>query len=332
MRKLKVGMVGAGICANNFHLPALQKLSDYYEPVALAGADPKKNTPYAEKLGVTKVYTNYKDLIADPEVEVLIASYPYALNEELITTAKQAKKPILVEKPIAENLEKAARIAAMDDGSLVMGVAENWLYWNVIDKIREVIDSGAIGQPLMVQLYSYYNIDLDNMYLRGDAWRRTATGGMILDRTIHIVALARAIFGPVKRATGTECGIRDELGHTDTMTTLLEYESGVKGTIVNCASAPGIDVPYNMVILGKKGTIAVTDLLQCVTVSTEASTEIHAVNNGDGGYFAEFLDFYNAVVNGTKFRSDLLSAYNDLFAVMTALETPGEWKTFGQKG
>jgi Predicted dehydrogenases and related proteins len=332
MRKLRVGMVGSGICANNFHAPALKKLSDYYEPVALADANLEKSTPYAKMLGVSKVYADYKDLLADPEVEAVIASYPYALNEELIAAAKQAKKPILVEKPIAESMEKAVRIAAMDDGSLVMGVAENWLYWNVIDKIHEVIDSGAIGQPLMVQMYSYYNIDLDNMYLRGNAWRRTATGGMILDRTIHMVALVRAVFGSVKRATGMECGIRDELGHTDTMTTLLEYESGVKGTIINCASAPGIDVPYNMVILGKKGTISVTDLLQCVTVNTEAGAEVHTVDNGDGGYSAEFLDFYNAVVNGTKFRSDLHSACNDLFAVMTALENPGEWKTFNQKG
>lgn len=326
MRRLKIGLLGAGICANNFHLPALQRLPDRFELVAVAGANPEQNGAYAAKAGIARQYTDYRGLMADPEVEAVISSYPYYLNEQVISAAKAAGKHILVEKPVAESIEKGLRTAAMDDGSVVMGVAENWLYWDVIDLLKQELDSGAIGKPVMAQQYSYYHMDLENQYLRGNAWRRTAVGGMILDRTIHAAALMRGVFGPVARATGFPGGLREELGPVDSMTTLLEYESGIKGAIITSASAPGVQLPFSLAILGSKGTITVSDFMTRVVVTNQAGIRVLTADNGDGGYYKEFLDFYSAVTTGTKFRSTLLDGCNDLFAVLTALETPGVWK------
>lgn len=326
MKKVKIGLLGAGICANNFHLPALKRLSDRFVPVAMAGGNPEQNAAYAEKAGISRQYLDYHELIEDSEVEAVISSYPYYLNEELIRAAKRAGKHILVEKPIAESIEKGLRTASLDDGSVVMGVAENWLYWDVIDLIKQELSIGAIGEPVMVQQYSYYDMDLDNQYLRGNAWRRTATGGMILDRTIHAVALMRSIFGPVGRAAGFSGGLRDELGPVDSMTTLLEYKNGIKGSVITSASAPGVTLPFSLAILGKQGTITVSDFMTRVTVTNREGTRVLTADNGDGGYYREFLDFYNAITTGDPFRSSLGDACNDLFAVLTALETPGVWK------
>jgi len=325
VRKIKLGLLGAGICANTFHLPALQRLSDCFELVAMAGANPDQNAAYAAKAGIDTVYTDYHDLIANPEVEAVISCYPYYLNEELIASAVAAGKHILVEKPIAEGIVKAARTAELDRGDVVVGIAENWLYWQTIPMILEEIASGAIGEVLMAQQYSYYNIDLEDQYMRGKAWRRTARGGMILDRSIHAIAMMRALFGPVKRATGLTTGVRDELGEMDTMTTLLEYEGGVKGSIITCASAPGVKVPFSLAIIGKKGTITVADFMTRITITNEEGSRERIADNGDGGYYLEFMDFYNAIVEGTKFRSDLAGASNDLFAAMAAFEAPGRW-------
>lgn len=325
---VKLGILGAGICANNFHLPALKTLGDYYELVAMASGSIEQNKSYCEKTGISRSYTDYKDLINDPNVEAVIASYPYALNEELLRAAKAAGKHILVEKPIAENIEKGMRCAALDDGTIVMGVAENWLWWDVINVINEQLANGSIGNVHHMQLFSYYNMDLDSEYLRDNAWRRTATGGMILDRTIHTAALARAIFGPVARASGLNCGIREELGKTDTVSTLLVYESGLIGGILNSASAPGVGVEHNMIILGTKGTISVQDRFQKVVVTNHKGTQTFIADNGDGGYRSEFLDFHKAITEQVAFKSDLKSACNDLFTVLTALEYPGEWKDY----
>ena len=327
MRKIKLGLLGAGICANTFHLPALQRLSDRFELVALAGANPEQNAAYASRASIGTIYTDYRDLIANPDVEAIISCYPYYLNEELITAAVAAGKHILVEKPIAEGIPKAVRTASLDKGRLVIGVAENWLYWQTVPMILEEIASGAIGEVLMAQQYSYYNIDLEDQYMRGKAWRRTARGGMILDRSIHAIALMRALFGSVKRATGLTTGVRDELGEMDTMTTLLEYESGIKGSIITCASAPGVKVPFGLAVIGKRGTITVADFMTRITISNAEGCRERIADNGDGGYYLEFLDFYNAIVNGTRFKSDLAGASNDLFAAMAAFETPGQWVT-----
>lgn len=326
MEKVKVGLLGAGICANTFHWPALMNLKEQFEFVAFAGANPEQNAAYAQKTGIQTVYSDFHDLIMRPDIDAIISSYPYFLNEEILAAAKKAGKNVFVEKPIAESIEKATQMAKMDDGSVVMGVGENWLYWNTIPVVRGMIDSGAIGDVKLVQQYSYYDIDLEDQYMRGKAWRRTATGGMLLDRAVHSISLLRGLFGHAKRATGFTASVRPELGEFDTMTTLVEYENGIRGSIINCASARNVKTPFSVLIIGTKGTIAISDFMKRVVSSNAEGTQEVIVDNGTGGYDLEFMDFYSAITNGTKFRSDLRGARNDLFVAMTAFEAPGVWQ------
>ena len=326
MRKVRVGLLGAGICANSFHWPALSTLKNRFEFVAFAGADAQQNRAYAQKTGIERVYTDFRDLIADAQVEAVISSYPYFLNEEILAASKSAGKSVFVEKPIAKSIEEATRMAAMDDGKVVMGVGENWLYWNTIPVVRGLIDAGEIGQVRLVQQFSYYNIDLEDPYMRGNAWRRTATGGMLLDRAVHAIALLRGLFGHVRRATGNTACIRPELGAFDTMTTLVEYDGGIKGTIINCASAREAALPFSILILGAKGTIKIGDFMTKVVVSNEQGSREIVVDNGTGGYDLEFINFHEAITGAAAFKSDLRGARNDLFAALAAYEAPGVWQ------
>lgn len=330
MKKVRLGLLGAGICANTFHWPALMRLKDRFEFVAFAGTNAEQNQEYAQKTGIECIYTDFHDLIADPNIEAIISSYPYFLNEEIIAAAKEAGKHVLVEKPIAQSIEKASRMAAMDDGKVVMGVGENWLYWKTIPTVRDLLDNGEIGDVQLVQQYSYYNIDLEDQYMRGNAWRRTATGGMLLDRAVHAISLLRGMFGNVWRATGYTASIRPELGAFDTMTTLVEYESGIKGTIINCASARNVSLPFSILIIGTRGTIKIGDFMKRIVVSNELGDREIIVDNGAGGYDQEFMDFHEAITNSVTFRSNLRGARNDLFAAMTAFEAPGVWKQIGE--
>ena len=328
MRKINLGILGAGICANTFHLPALAQLSDRFNLIAVAGSNEDQNQSFAKQAGISKTFTDYNQLIEDDEVEAVISSYPYFLNRDVIMATKAAGKHILVEKPIAETMEKAKEIVSIDDGSLVLGVAENWIYWSVIDVIREQIDAGAIGTPVTTQLYAYYHMDFDDQYIKGNAWRKKIPGAMILDRTIHAVALMRELFGPVARTTGTTSIIRNELGAVDTTSVIFEYENGIKASALSCASAMGIQLPFSLAIIGTKGTITVSDFMTKVKINNASGTTELTADNGDGGYYAEFVDFHNAIVNGTEFRSDLKKAYNDLFTLLAPLENPGVWNTY----
>lgn len=106
MKKINVGLLGAGICANSFHFPALKQLSDRFNIVAIAGSDPAQNEVYAEKVGTTKIYNNFQELIRDSKVEAVISSFPYFMNADIVTAAKAEGKHILVEKPIAESIKQ----------------------------------------------------------------------------------------------------------------------------------------------------------------------------------------------------------------------------------
>lgn len=331
MEKIKLGLLGAGICANTFHYPAITTLKDRFSVTAIAGADPQKNTELAAKYGISATYSDYMDIFRDPEVEAVVSAYPYFLNQEIVLAARNHRKPLLIEKPIAKSIALAKEIADIDDGSIVMGVAENWLYRNCVGRIRELINSGTIGKVKEYNIYSLYQMDLDSEYLRGNAWRKTTEGGMILDRTIHAVAMMRGLFGNVKRATGLVNSIRPELGEVDTMMALLEYENGIHGTVINSASVADITFPYGLIIIGELGTICCADFHSRIIVKKDGKEDIFTVDNEDQGYKAEFLDFYRAIREGSGFKSTFRGAYNDLFACMAPLEHPGEWVSFDEE-
>lgn len=330
MEKVKLGLLGTGICANTFHYPALSSLNEYFEIEAIASIDHGKNLSLAGRYGISVIYDNHEDLFRDPNVEAVISSYPYFLNTDVVKAAKKYQKHLLIEKPIAKSISLAKEIAEMDDHSIVLGVAENWLYRNCVQKIRELITADTIGSVKEYNIFSLYHMDLESEYLRGKAWRKTTEGGMILDRTIHAVAMMRGLFGDVKRATGVVNSIRPELGDVDTMMAILEYDKGIHGTVINSASVPNVALPYSLIIIGEKGSICCADFHSKLVVAKESGEEIHLVDNEDQGYRAEFIDFYHAIREGTPYLSSFAGAYNDLFACMAPLENPGKWVDFAE--
>lgn len=327
METIRVGLLGAGICAHQFHSPALLSLKDKYKPVALAGGNPEQNGEYAAKYGgIDFISTDYHEVIARPEVDAVIAAYPYFLNEDIVKTAKEFKKHIFIEKPLAQNIATAKKLRALDDGTVVMGVGENWLYFDSIGEIKKLIAEGAIGDIRAAALYRLYEMPLDSEYLAGDAWRKKAQGGMVLDRAIHGIAFSRAILGKVSSVMGINASVRPALGSQDTMFAQANYADGVAAAINVCASAPGIKLPFSYLIVGTEGTLTVSDFMSTVTVTGKMNKVITAPTK-DGGYRAEFEEFYDAIVNGIEFKGNFAGAYNDLFTATAALETPGILRT-----
>ncbi len=322
MQTVRVGLLGAGICAHRFHAPALLQMNGKFKPVALAGGNPEQNREYAALYGGIDFITgDYHEVIARPDVDAVIASYPYFLNEQIVATAREYRKHILVEKPLAQSICSARALRDLDDGSVVMGVGENWLYFDSVGVVRQLLEDGAIGEPRAAAIYSLYEMPADSEYLAGDAWRKSARGGMVLDRSIHSIAYSRAVLGRAASVMGVNASARAELGSQDTMFALVNYASGVVASINVCASAPGIQLPFSYLIVGTEGTIAVSDFMSRVTVSGRDSRVI-VTEKKDGGYLAEMENFYDAIVNGTPFLGNFRDAYNDLFCAISALEEP----------
>jgi len=105
-RRLKVGVIGVGRVAMA-HLNAAMDLRDQVELMAIADIRGDRVKEVAKGFGVKNVYPDYRDLLADREIEAVIVCLPNYLHHPVCVDAARAKKHILVEKPMAMNLREA---------------------------------------------------------------------------------------------------------------------------------------------------------------------------------------------------------------------------------
>ncbi len=118
-RLIKVGIIGCGGIANNKHMPSLAKVNDC-EMVAFCDTIPERAENAAKKFGTAdaKAYTDYKELLADPEIEVVHVCTPNRSHSFITVDALHAGKHVMCEKPMAINSVEAKKMidAAKETG------------------------------------------------------------------------------------------------------------------------------------------------------------------------------------------------------------------------
>ncbi len=122
MEKVKVGIVGCGGIGTQKHLPALSAL-DYVEVVAFCDLVEERAKKAAKEFGVegAKVYTDYKDLLKDSEIQTIHVCTPNKSHKDISIDALHANKHVLCEKPMAKTAAdaKAMLQAAKETGNLL---------------------------------------------------------------------------------------------------------------------------------------------------------------------------------------------------------------------
>lgn len=325
-KRIRLGIIGTGICASSFHLPALRGLQDHFEVTAVCSADPVQGRRFAEEAGTgVSFFSEPEELLASPRVEAALSSYPYFLSEKIIRLALAQGKHILVEKPLTDSIDTARALAGLPCNGLIAGVAENWIYLNAVPRLKTLLQDGEIGSLRWVLLTSLYRMDENSEYLTKSRWRQTAKGGMILDRAIHAIALEHAVVGRVDAVCGLPCSVRSSLGQVDTLSAVFRHRSGVAGSLTVCASAPGLDPGYSLALVGTEGTIRARKMFTELLIETGDKSRCEMVDNEDNGYRAELLDFYNAIREGRPMESNLQNAAEDLCTALAALENPASW-------
>ena len=117
MEKVKIGFIGCGFMGQLAHLQNYV-VSDLCEVVAVCDTKEKQAKLVAERYGIPKVYADYHELLADPEVEAVVASQSFSNHVNLVPDILRAKKYLLTEKPLCiypGNGEKLAALAAEND-------------------------------------------------------------------------------------------------------------------------------------------------------------------------------------------------------------------------
>src|SRR5215813_4072767 len=192
--RFRAGMVGAGnIC--EFHVAAVKKLAPDVELIGVTDLDAARASANAEKWGTT-AYKDMDALIA-AGANVIHVLTPPAAHARVAVAALERGCHVLIEKPIAEDVEDARRVGALAmQNGLTASVNHSLLYAPQVKRALDAVAAGALGQVVSVDI------------LRGSEyppyeggplppWYRDA-GYPFRDIGVHCLYLIQALLGPIE--------------------------------------------------------------------------------------------------------------------------------------
>ncbi|MCE3551511.1 Gfo/Idh/MocA family oxidoreductase [Pseudonocardia sp. RS11V-5] len=197
---LRVGIVGCGNVALNFHVPAYQALPERYEIVGLADPTPERLELGRETAGLTaeQVHLDAAALLAREDVDVIDVCTPQHLHRDLVVAAAAAGKHVLCEKPIAARpADAAAMVEAAQQAGVVLGVMHNYLFFPEVVALTALIGSGELGEVRTVTVNMLGVVDSPGAAGYRPQWRHdpAAAGGGVLMDMLHGVYLAEHLLG-----------------------------------------------------------------------------------------------------------------------------------------
>jgi predicted dehydrogenase len=187
-----VGIIGLGRSGWSIHAQGLKHLPDQYEIVAVADLIEARRREAEQELDC-RAYASYADLLADPEVELVVVAPPSYLHAVYSIAALQAGKAVVCEKPMAANLSDAdAMLAAARRTGSLLTMFQNRRREASYLKVREVIASGVLGRVFEIKMTVHsFARRWDWQTLRGFAGGQLRNNGVhYLDQALLLMDLA----------------------------------------------------------------------------------------------------------------------------------------------
>ena len=172
MAKIKVGVVGCGGIANQKHFPALKNNGDLNEIVAFCDIIVERAEKACAEFGAegAKVYQDYHDLLADPNVEVVHICTPNVSHSEIAIAAFEAKKHVYCEKPMSHSpIEALKMVEAWKKSGMQFTVGYQNRFRPEVQNLHAACEAGDLG---------------DSYYGKAHAVRRRGvpTWGVFMDK------------------------------------------------------------------------------------------------------------------------------------------------------
>jgi len=253
---MRIGLIGAGNIGVNAHIPAVQA-NDGMAIVAAADPTPDRLALAGEAAGLVpeQLHADWRDLLARDEVDAVIVATPQRFRPEIVIAAAQAGKHILAEKPLALTPAAAqAMIDAAREHGLTLATVHNYHFMPVYRDIKDVLDSGEIGEP-EVAVLNYLGVeDRPGTAAFNPRWRHRAaeSGGGVLMDMLHVVYLAHWLMGGPPRAVSAWIDKRLETDGDVEDIALVRYTYPHGQALVNMAWGTG---PGGIDIGGTRGRI-----------------------------------------------------------------------------
>ncbi|MGC6583897.1 Gfo/Idh/MocA family protein [Paenibacillus sp. Dod16] len=236
MKSINVGVIGTG-SISAMHLQSYEKHANA-NLLAVCDLNEERAQRAAEKYGATKVYTDYNELLADPEIDAVSICTWNNTHAEISIAALNAGKHVLVEKPLCRTVEEALQVQeAVKSSGKLLQVGFVRRYDPNAQMLREFADKGEFGEIYFAKASSVRRLGNPGGWF-SDIER--SGGGPLIDIGVHVIDLCWYMMGRPKPVSVSANTYR-KLGNRSNVRNLSFYKAAdydaEKNTVEDMANA-----------------------------------------------------------------------------------------------
>ena len=252
---INIGFVGCGRIAI-FHASILtQNAVDGARLAACCDIKFEKAKRLGEAVGVPH-YSDVHEMMAKEKLDVIAILTESGNHAQQVIELSRYGKPIVVEKPMALQIEDADRMiqACQDNGAKLFVVKQNRFNLPVI-KLRQALDNGRFGKLIMAT--SRVRWCRQQKYYDDGGWRGTwaMDGGVMTNQAIHHLDLLEWMMGPVESIFAKGIHGLAKIETEDTAGAILKFKNGALGMIEATTTVRPQDLEASLTIIGEKGVV-----------------------------------------------------------------------------
>jgi predicted dehydrogenase len=193
-KKLKIGIIGSGGIAQGCHMKGYASIPDLCEMVATCDVNPETAQAAADKFGIQKTYTDYREMLADKEIDAVSVATPNKYHKQPTIDALTAGKHVLCEKPLGMNADECrAMCRSAKDSGKILQVGLQTRFSGPLRFMKQYIDAGNLGHV--------YYARAQALRRRGvPAWgvfidKELQGGGPLIDIGVHVLDMTLFMMG-----------------------------------------------------------------------------------------------------------------------------------------
>jgi predicted dehydrogenase len=284
-RKVGIGVIGMG-WMGHVHSRSYRQVPDRFidegidpDLVVCADADVKKTREAQARFGFDRSTADWREVIADPRVEVVDITAPNSMHLEIILAAATAGKHVACEKPVGRFPEETIAAAdAAKAAGVITFTGYNYRWPPVVQYARQLIADGRIGT------ITHYHGRFLNGYAGNPfgllSWRFEEEHGLgtLGDLMSHVIDMAHHIAGPLQKlvgdrqtfirerplpdpnaashyAVGTANSPTGPVTNEDYVSAIVHFSGGARGFLESCRVINGAKCDMSFEVYGTKGAI-----------------------------------------------------------------------------
>ena len=291
MKPIGVGIVGCGRISD-LHELGYRGRQDA-QILAVCDTNRKRAKAQANRWGVNQVYTDYTELLNNPQIDLVELLVPHHLHCPLTIQGAQAGKHVSVQKPMALSAAEANQmIEASQKAGVVLRVYENFVHYEPVRKAKAIIEAGEIGKPVMLRMHINTGTSPGGWKIPISAWlwrfneKKSGGGELVFDHGYHLFSVAFHLMGQARRVSAwiDRTPVAPGVFVDAPATIMMQFKGERSYGVFDIAHTPGIVMQSKyysdddrLEVVGEKGNL----LINRYTTKTLDLPELMMFKDGD---------------------------------------------------